>query len=30
MTVPESQHAPLVDGANAEQFRAWNGDDFRD
>ncbi|NEK60293.1 methyltransferase domain-containing protein [Geodermatophilus sabuli] len=27
MTVPASQPAPLVDEANAEQFRAWNGDD---
>lgn len=30
MTVPAPQHAPLVDAANAEQFRAWNGDEARD
>lgn len=30
MTVPASQHGPLVDEANAEQFRAWNGDDAQD
>ena len=30
MTVPAPQHAPLVDDANVEQFRAWNGDEARD
>jgi SAM-dependent methyltransferase len=29
MTVPVPQQAPLVDAANAEQFRAWNGDDVQ-
>jgi SAM-dependent methyltransferase len=29
MTVPAPQQAPLVDEANAEQFRAWNGDDVQ-
>ncbi|HZB21262.1 MAG TPA: methyltransferase domain-containing protein [Blastococcus sp.] len=29
MTVPAPQHAPLVDEANAEQFRAWNGDEVQ-
>ncbi|HEY0126383.1 MAG TPA: methyltransferase domain-containing protein [Blastococcus sp.] len=27
MTVPAPQHALVVDEANAEQFRAWNGDE---
>jgi SAM-dependent methyltransferase len=30
MTVPVPQQAPRVDDANADQFRAWNGDDVRD
>ena len=29
MTVPAPQPAPLVDEANAEQFRAWNGDEVQ-
>ena len=30
MTVPTPQRAPVVDALNAEQFRAWNGDDGQD
>ncbi|SOE02180.1 class I SAM-dependent methyltransferase [Blastococcus haudaquaticus] len=29
MTVPAPQPGPLVDEANAEQFRAWNGDEVQ-